>query len=323
MSINRISWINMFLVSLVFAVSADAQVFKTIVQFDGSDGGNPFSTLTQGTDENYYGTTQEGGNYNCGQIPGCGTIFKLSPQGKFTTLYTFCVQQPCSDGISPWAGLVLGTDGNFYGTTYSGGNVNSAGTVFKITPFGKLTTLYAFCRFSGCPDGSQPSGQLIQGADGNFYGTTRYGGTEECLAGTPGCGTVFRITPSGSLTTIHAFTPVTNLDGSIPSAGLTMGPDGNFYGTTSQGGYAGTWCVDYVEESGCGTVFKITPAGSETVLYRFCVDQQFCSTDGALPFGGLVLARDGNFYGAAWGGGGAEESGTLFKISPQGQFTEL
>jgi len=311
-----------FVIIAAFTIAAPAQTFKTVVEFNGTnEGGNLLAPLTQGPDGNYYGATQYDGSDDCNQVPGCGTIFKVSPQGNLTTLYTFCMEQPCTDGGSPWAGLLLGTDGDFYGTTYEGGAPNTGeGTVFKVTPAGKLTTLHRFCAEPGCLDGAQPTGQLIQGADGNFYGTTRTGGDNQYCP--LGCGTVFRITLDGAFTSLYAFTYIGG-DGAIPSAGLTLGPDGSFYGTTSQGGNPGLWCTEYLGEYGCGTVFRITSAGRETVLYHFCQDENFCATDGALPFAGLVLGNDGSFYGAAWGGGGSDQSGALFRITPQGHFTEL
>jgi uncharacterized repeat protein (TIGR03803 family) len=304
----------LIILSAATAIAAQAQTFKTVVVFDGTNGSNPLGNLIQGPDGSYYGTTRYGGSYGCGLGYGCGSIFKVSPQGKLTTLYAFCEQQPCTDGISPWAGMVLGTDGSFYGTTYAGGNANSsAGTVFKISPSGKLTTLYTFCATTGCPDGAQPFGQLLEGPDGNFYGTTSAGGGSPICPG--GCGTVFRISPSGALQTLHVFT-ANGGDGGIPVAGLTLGPDRDFYGTTSTGGNYGIWCVDYVQEYGCGTVFKVTPTGYETILYRFCADGYFCVTDGAFPYAALVLGSDGNFYGDAEEGGG-QQTGSLFKITPR------
>jgi uncharacterized repeat protein (TIGR03803 family) len=114
-----------------------------------------------------------GGGAQC--VYGCGTIFKMSSGGKFTTLYDFCSQTNCADGANPAESLVLATDGNLYGTTAGGGNSVGAGTIFKITPQGVLTTLYDFCSQSNCADGGGPDAALIQGTDGNFYGTT--GGT--------------------------------------------------------------------------------------------------------------------------------------------------
>lgn len=160
---------------------------------------------------------------------GCGTVFRMSPAGKLTTLYTFCSQSGCTDGAQPWAGLVQGSDGNFYGTTSVGGSANS-GTVFKITPSGALTTLYSFCALANCSDGSQPGATLIEGTDGNFYGTTNEGGGANQ-------GTVFQITPGGTLTTLHAFCLLSSCDdGYGPIGALVQGTNGTFYGTVANGG---------------------------------------------------------------------------------------
>ena len=270
--------------------------FCPLAGFACPDGSYPEAALVQGTDGNFYGTTFTGGcvtqnRFEC-VVAGEGTVFKITPQGTLTHLYTFCSASGCTDGAYPVAGLVQGTDGNFYGTTYQGGGLNS-GTVFKITPAGALTTLYSFCSQTNCTDGSTPYGALVQGTDGNFYGTTSQGGTHTC--GDPfgdvfGCGTVFKITPAGTLTTLYNFCSQTNCtDGSGPSAGLVQATDGNFYGTASVSGdpNCGTMFT-----FGCGTVFKITPAGTLTALYSFQA-----STDGAVPYGGLVQATNGNFYG--------------------------
>jgi uncharacterized repeat protein (TIGR03803 family) len=123
-----------------------------------------------------------------------GTAFKMTPSGTLTTLYNFCSQSFCTDGQTPYAGLVQATDGNFYGTTYSAGE-GYAGTVFKITPSGTLTTLYRFCSQSGCTDGGGPLAGLVQATDGNFYGTTEVGGADDY-------GAVFKITSSGTLITL-------------------------------------------------------------------------------------------------------------------------
>ena len=225
-----------------------------------------------------------------------------SPAQNFTTLVNF----NGANGAAPQPeGLVQGTDGNFYGTTFQGGT-NNSGTVFKMTPSGALTTLYNFCSQTGCTDGNGPAGALVQGTDGNFYGTTNFGGAFAA-------GTVFKITGSGGLTTLHSFD---NTDGNAPNSRLFQASDGNFYGTTSWGGNASE-CPVF---KGCGTVFKITPSGVLTTLYKFC-SQSGC-TDGAVPFLGLAQGRDGNFYDATFGGGSAN-GGTIFKISPQGSLTTL
>ena len=251
-----------------------------------------FAPLVQGTDGNFYGSTVNGGpNAN-------GSIFKITPSGTVTTLYTFCGQSDC--GAYPYAGLVQSTDGNFYGTTPYGGT-NNGGTVFKITPSGTLTTLYSFCsQGDDCSDGSQPYAGLVQGTDGNFYGTTYYGGPGTCdnpSHGTVSCGTVFKITPTGALTTLHSFV---STDGGNPDAGLVEGTDGNFYGTTPYGGANGT---------NDGTIFKITPSGTLTSLYSFC-SESGC-TDGGQPNAALIQDSNGLFYGTTeWGGSG--NYGTIF-----------
>jgi uncharacterized protein (TIGR03437 family) len=171
---------------------------------------------------------------------GGGTIFKITPGGALTTLYSFCVQSGCTDGYLPESGLVQATNGNFYGTTANGGANTSCnggcGTVFNMTPSGTLTTLYSFCAQGGCADGENPNGGLVQAANGDFYGTTLDGGGN-CA---PACGgTIFKITPSGALTTLHGFctqdAPYCT-DGDNPDAGLVLATNGYLYGTTADGG---------------------------------------------------------------------------------------
>jgi uncharacterized repeat protein (TIGR03803 family) len=240
----------------------------TLHSFTGPDGYWPYAGLVQATDGNFYGTTPYGA------ANGWGTVYRITPAGALTTLHSFSG----SDGERPSAGLIQATDGNLYGTTPDGG-ANGGGTVFKITLSGTLTTLYNFCSQANCTDGAGSSAALVQGSDGNFYGTA--GG------GTYGDGIVFRITPSGTLTTLHSFA---FSDGADPVAALVQATDGNFYGTTAEGGAS-----DY------GTVFRITPSGTLTTLYNFC-SQPNC-TDGANAIAGLLQANDGNFYGTTlWGG---------------------
>lgn len=284
------------------------------------DGGNPYTGLVQGPDGNFYGTTQNGGR-GTGFIN--GTIFKITPAGVLTTVYSFCTRGNCLDGQNP-EGLVLGSDGNFYGVTFSGGDSGDPGdgTVFKFTPAGVLTTLYTFCSQGGlsqtCSDGRSPI-NIIQGSDGNFYGATL--GQTGSVSATQGAGTVFKITPSGSLTTLHTFCSLANCtDGSSPSGNLIQGTDGNFYGTTSGGGAATT----YISNGG-GVVFKITPAGALTVVYSFC--STIACGDGSNP-SGLAQAADGSFYGVTGGGGsnggpGSLTGGTLFRLTSTGALTTL
>ena len=175
-----------FMFWAAMAIASPAQTFTTLFSFDQTNGANPQSSLIQGTDGNFYGTTNHGGA-NCGSGPesGCGTFFKITPEGTLTTLYSFCARPSCTDGAYPSGALVQAIDRNFYGTTYSGGYPNECvpygcGTVFKITPSGTLTTLYSFCSGIGCPDGFYPSAGLVQASDGNFYGTTLENGAEGC-----------------------------------------------------------------------------------------------------------------------------------------------
>jgi uncharacterized repeat protein (TIGR03803 family) len=291
--------------------------FTTLHTFGGADGADAMAELLQGADGNLYGTTFNGGandDPSCvfGGFVGCGTVFKVTPGGSLSTLYNFCSQPYCFDGAEPRAALVQGTDGNLYGT--SGGQ--GGGTFFKITPVGTLTTLYYFCSLENCADGEY-SLTLVQGADGNFYGTTYAGGTSNnCNSDYyPGCGTVFKITPRGTLTTLHSFD---NAGGCFPEAGLVQGTDGNFYGTTSQGGVGG-YCGNL--PVGSGTIFKITPDGTLTTLHFFC-SLDNCA-DGRAPYGELVQAIDGNFYGTTNGGGANGDRGTIFRVTPGGAFTTL
>jgi uncharacterized repeat protein (TIGR03803 family) len=300
---RKSSFLKMICIVFIFcvmtAIASLAQTFTTLASFDGSNGVNPeYVSLVQGLDGNFYGTTEFGG---AGGTYGEGTVFKITPAGTLTTLYSFCTQADCPDGEEPEAGLVLASNANFYGTTYGGG-ANGYGTVFKITAAGTLTTLYSFCAQAGCVDGSLPVAALVQGTDVNFYGTTGYGGAN-CPNNFPsGCGTVFKITPAGPVTTLHSFA---GGDGSTPVGGLVQGTGGNFYGTTGggPGGYL-------------GTVFKITPAGTLTTLNGFnCVD-------GCYPYDGLVQAANGDFYGTTYEGG-ANNGGTVFSITAGGRLTTL
>jgi uncharacterized repeat protein (TIGR03803 family) len=252
-----------------------------------ADGALPYAGLILGTDENFYGTTYFGG------VNGGGTVFKITASGTLTTLHSFGASE--TDGAFPLAGLIQGTNGKFYGTTFSGGAYDY-GSVFEITPGGILATLHSF----DVSDGRGPRGGLVQGANGDLYGTTETGGVIY------DDGTVFKITPSGTLTTLHSFD---SRDGEYPYATLVQGTDGNVYGTTLAGG---TNCG---EDDQCGTVFKITPGGMLTTLHNFD------GTDGFDLFSGLVAATDGNLYGTTEDGGGGY--GSIFKITPSGTLTTL
>jgi uncharacterized repeat protein (TIGR03803 family) len=264
--------------------------------FTGAPGDGLYpEVLIKGNDGNLYGTTQQGGANNL------GTVFRITPDGVDSILYSF----KGADGAGG-LGLLQAGDGNLYGTT-QGGGANNSGTVFKLTMDGVETVLYSFtgAQYGGAGnDGSGPGGQLIQGTDGNFYGTTLQGGlTCGSLPMDPaGCGVVFAVTPSGIETVLHWFS---GPDGYAPN-GLIQGNDGNFYGTCGGGPGA------------AGVAFRISPQGQETTLYAW--DDTVAG--GGYGPGGLVQASDGNFYGKT-GTGGVNEGGTFFQMTPLGLVTTL
>ena len=204
-----------------------------------TDGYHPGSLL-QGTDGNFYGTTNIGGAH------GDGTIFKLTPAGAFTTLYSFQCQVTCSSG--EYASLrVQGTSGNLYDTTEYGG-ASGFGTIFETSLSGALTSLYSFCSQTNCPDGQYPS-TLLQVSGGSFFGTTLGGGAQ-------GGGTIFQLTPSGTLTTLYSFCSQSDCsDGESPYA-LVQNASGGFYGTTFSGG------AYYTGETNTGAIFEFTTANT-------------------------------------------------------------
>ncbi len=247
-------------------------------------GSGPASGIIQGTDGNFYGTTS-------GLSGNGGTVFTMSTTGVVETLYTFCLQSGCADGDQPNAGLLQAFNGNFYGTTSLGGAHNQ-GTVFEITSYGKLTTLYSFCSQPGCADGAYPyQGKLFQMPDGELYGTTLNGG------GPTNSGTIYKITPAGALTTLYQFCSKSGCsDGRHPWAGLIFGYAEDLYGATSQGG-----------TNDNGIIFRITTSGEFTVLHRFN------GSDGANPEAALQTTG-GEFYGTT-SAGGANGGGTIFELA--------
>jgi uncharacterized repeat protein (TIGR03803 family) len=264
-----------------------------LYRFTGGDGANPTAGLIADASGNLYGTTELGGGAN-GCSGGCGTVFKLTPSGTETVLYRFTGG---SDGASPFAALIADGAGNLYGTTFFGG-ASGHGTVFKLTPSGTETVLYSF---TGGSDGANPLAGLIADAAGNIYGMTNNGGAGSF-------GTVFKLIPSGNLAVLHSFSG--GSDGAFPGLGsLIADAAGNLYGMTVEGGGSGCGAI------GCGTVFKLTPSGTETVLYRFTG-----GSDGAFPHAGLIagLIADaaGHLYGTTNGSGSG--NGTVFEIAGSG-----
>jgi uncharacterized repeat protein (TIGR03803 family) len=289
-----------------------------------TDGASPYTAgVVIDQNGNLYGTTYSGGAYNgCGLSTGCGAVFKLTPEGEETVLYSFCAQANCTDGYSPRAGVVLDRKGNLYGTTYGGGahdgcGFGGCGAVFKLTPEGKETVLYSFCAQGGhyCTDGVFPNGLLFD-QDGNLYGTTISGGVY-------GGGVVFKLTPKSTETVLYSFCAAAACtDGRYPYAGLVLDGKGNLYGTTIWGGVYYGCGGDF----GCGVVFKLTPTGKETVLHSFCA--QLNCTDGAFPLAAPILDEKDNLYGTnsgfgAGGGLNCPGCGVVFKLAPNGKYTVL
>jgi uncharacterized repeat protein (TIGR03803 family) len=261
-----------------------------------TDGHYPYAGLFMDTTGNLYGTAQSGG------AKGLGTVFKLSPNGTETLLYSFCVLAGCADGYHPRAGLIMDTKGNLYGTAFDGGAYD-AGAVFELSPSGAQTVLHSFCQQAGCPDGYYPQAGLVVDTNGNLYGTTLYNGAY-------GGGTVFKISSDGTATTFYNFCTATGCkNGRYPQAGLILDTNGNLYGTTYGGGAYGQ-----------GTVFELSPSGAETVLHSFCV-RAGCP-DGSHPRADLVMDTAGNLYGTTYYGG-TNSVGAVFKLSPNGTETVL
>jgi uncharacterized repeat protein (TIGR03803 family) len=234
---------------------------------------------------NLYGTTWFGG------ANGGGNVFKIAPDGTYKVLYSFCSQSNCADGDGPLAGLIIDSSGNLYGTTTFGG-ANGGGTAFKLAAKGTETVLYNFCSRRHCSDGAGPSTGVVMDSSGNLYGTTINGG-RSCR-----CGSVFKLAPNGTETTLYSFTA--GSDGYEPNS-VILDSAGNLYGTTPFGG-----------TNGSGNVFEVSPDGTFKLLYSFC-SQANC-TDGANPQAGLIMDNSGNLYGTA-NGGGMYGYGTVFKLA--------
>jgi len=320
------------------AVRAQAQTVSFIARLTGSQ--RSTTGVIQATDGNFYGAAEGGAN-------GYGEIFRMTPTGQLSTIYDFCSQPNCADGIDPYPGPILGSDGNLYGVTegginvagtfykmtldgnlttlytscltsctggvgligvvqgsggnfygamYAGGNSSNGGTIVSISPTGKFKLLYTFCSLAKCADGQNPLFPPIQGSDGNLYGATFSGGSE-------GGGVVYELTPSGTFTVLHNFCGnVNNCESGANPSTIVEDANGNLFGTAF---------------NLLGVVFEITSTRDYEVLHRF-----YPGVDGLDPFTGLTLASDGNFYGMTMEGG-TTDSGTIFEITPTGEFTSL
>ncbi len=344
--IHRGTVLSTIALVLLSAVAATAQTYALLNTYP--IGAGAYSgilapqVMSQGRDGDLYSTISNDGTKNV------GTVYKITTAGALTTVYTFCSLTSCTDGAYPFGGVTLGFDGNFYGTTQGGGS-HAAGTVFKVTPAGTLTTLWNFANgtddsvplyttlqgqdgnmygvsvgqyntqygaffkvsasgvFKALSDFTYTNGAdpnlPTQGTDGNFYGTTQFGGDPTCK-----CGVVYKATPAGKITVLHKFKGYPT-EGNHPLGMLVQGTDGNFYGTTYRGGALNE-----------GSVFKITPAGVYTLLYSFHYGNG--NFDAQLPEAGLTLGPDGNFYGVG-ANGGTKNAGAIFKITPAGSESVL
>ena len=341
--------VSFFLLGLVTAmatvVSATVPGYKVLHSFAGTDGGSP-NALIRASDGFFYGSAAVGGDTNSCPSDGCGILFKTDTKGNLTVIHTF----HATDGYLP-TGVVQGSDGNFYGTTMSGGQPSGGGggVLFRMDPAGTFTVLYAFVGGFVCCDGAGPSGPPIQASDGNFYGTTGSGGAFRDADHPGGFGTVYQFNPvSGQVTILHSF-KLSDGNGIFPNNPLLQASDGLLYGTTSEGG--GT-----LNTSG-GTAFRVDTSGNLSLLAVitgmqpvtsliqakdgflcgtgqssaggsvYCLDTKgkllfinlFDGADGFSPHTGLMHATDGFFYGTTSEGGLLDfQGGDVFRMSALG-----
>lgn len=267
---------------LAFGTGLHAQSYSVVHRFSGPDGASPYGLLIVGPNADLYGMTRDGGANSD------GVLYQVSGTTE-RVLYSF---RDNSDGINPVRGLIMDPSGNLYGTTPLGGS-NGSGAVFKFGTSGTESVIYSF---TGGTDGEQPQSALTRDAEGNLYGTTVLGGKNNR-------GTVFRLRPDGALTTLHSFSG--GKDGEYPFAGMIRDGQGNLYGTTGGDG-ATNW----------GTVFEVTPAGHEIVLYAFRG-----GADGGQPMGPVIRDTNGNIYGTTYQGGSG--AGVVFRINRFGGETVL
>lgn len=283
----------------VFEIAADGTETVLHAFSGGSDGSDPYGGVAVDAAGNVYGTAFGGGNLSCNAPYGCGVVFEVAANGTFTVLHAFTAG---SDGAAPEGGVARDSGGNLYGTTELGGpgnctlgNTPGCGIVFSVSASGTEKILYTF---QGGSDGAFPQANPIVDGSGNLFGTAFFGGDPLCS-----CGTVYKLAADGTFTVLHAFAKA---DGAQPYAGLLLDKAGNLFGTTIDGGKG-------CKPGGCGTVFELTPDGTETVLYEFSQKKGGFYTN-ATP----VADKKGNLYGTAtWGGlqSCSEGCGTVFKLS--------
>jgi uncharacterized repeat protein (TIGR03803 family) len=264
-----------------------------------ADGGYPFAGVVRDSAGNLYGTAQQGGSANL------GTVYKLDRSGNETLLYSF---PGPADGSVPYAGVTGDSAGNLYGTTYNGGPAN-AGVVYKLDATGHETVLHSF---AGGADGGNPDAGVTRCPNGNFYGTTYFGGTANM-------GVVYEMDAAGQYTVLHSFTG--GADGGHPYAGVTCGSAGNLYGTTVYGGNTVACPAQSYLPGGCGVVFALDGSGNETVLYSFTG-----GADGGYPYAGVILDSSGNLYGTTASGGSQNcylGCGVVYRLNSTRQETVL
>ncbi|HEY5048217.1 MAG TPA: choice-of-anchor tandem repeat GloVer-containing protein [Rhizomicrobium sp.] len=328
------------------AVDAHVKSYNVVYAFaGGSDGAAPQAGVSMDAAGNLYGTTFNGGGVGvCQDVGGCGTVFKIAPDGAETVLVSF----DYTNGAFPLSTPFVDKSGDVYGTTLEGGagiDAGGDGTIFKIAPDGTEAVLHSFCVQSGCPDGASPLGNLITDKAGDFYGLTNGGGAS-------GDGVIFKFTHRAKLQVLYAFSDP------LPMGNLVKDAAGNFYAITYEGGTNNTGAVVKVSRKGVGTrlysfgangsgdgvfptgvavdqtgnvfgvtqgggahgagaVFEVTANGTETILYSFAGGD-----DGARPSAPPVLDKSGNLYGLT-GSGGVDGDGVVFRLTPAGKETVL
>jgi len=272
----------------VSLVAISCQTDTKLHAFDNNttEGMLPYSGLVADVQGNLYGTAVAGGAYNG------GSIFKITPQGIYSTLYSF--GGVANDGESPYADLVIDAAGNLYGTTANGGP-DGAGIVFKYSAAGQFSKIVDLGPVNGLFYGA-PNGRMVLTATGDLYGTASFSNHN---------GAVFRLSKDGQLSTVYEFSGTQ--DGDNPTGAIVVDANGNIFGTTYDGG-----------ANGQGIIYKIDNTGHETILHSFAGG----ATDGSYPYGGLVADASGNLYGTT-ATGGAKDNGTVFKIAPDGTFKLL